>query len=72
MENQIIYDPTKSYKWEKDAEFSFTGLEYGFIFNSLMSKRKELLAQLDVLNILEAKLKKAVESGTAYEIQPMA
>jgi hypothetical protein len=68
----VKYDPAKTYRWETDTVFSLSGQEFGFIFNSLLTKRKELLRELDILNVLEAKLKDAVESGAAKEVVPEA
>lgn len=64
------YDPTKTYKWEPNAEFTLNGQEYGFIYNSLLSKKRELLRDLDILNVLESKLRTAVENGSAHELVP--
>lgn len=62
-----VYDPTKPYKWEPTDEFVFSGQEFGYMYNSLMVKKAELIQQLDMLTLLEAKLKKAVEDGVATE-----
>lgn len=68
MEQTTKYDPTKNYKWDLDAKFTLDGQEFGFIFNMLLKKRKELMKELDMLNILQSKLQEAVDSGIATEI----
>lgn len=61
--NKVVYDPKQAYKWEPDDEFVFTGQEFGYIYNSLMKDKAELLRKLEVLKVLEAKLIHYVETG---------
>jgi hypothetical protein len=69
-DNKIIYDAKKNYRWTPEDQFSFSGTEYGFMFNTLMSKKRELMAQLEMLTLMESKLKQAVEAGIAVEDVP--
>lgn len=68
VDETSIYDATKNYKWNPEDTFVLSGQEYAFMFNTLMLKKTELLAQLEVLNVLESKLQKAVDEGVAVEI----
>ncbi len=68
--SDITYDPTKTYRWDVDTQFPLSGQEFGFMYNSLLAKKKELLRDLDILNVLESKLKAAVEAGQAREVDP--
>lgn len=63
------YNPQKSYGWEVETPFVLTGAEFGMIYNTLLKKKSELLMQLDVLNVLEGKLRLAVETGAAKEVE---
>lgn len=65
---KATYDPTKTYKWEEFTPFILSGKEYGFIYNTLLGKKTELLKQLEILNVLEAKLRASVEAGEATEL----
>ncbi len=62
------YDPTKNYKWDMDAKFTLDGQEFGMLFNMLLKKRRELLKELDMINLLQSKLQEAVDAGVATEI----
>lgn len=66
------YDPTKRYRWPKNAQFSFTGQEFGIVLNSLRQVLTTPEAQAILLaerasSLVENALAKAVESGLAYE-----
>lgn len=65
---QTKYDPTKNYKWDMDTKFELDGQEFGFIFNMLLKKRKEIMKELDMINIMQSKLQAAVDAGIATEI----
>lgn len=67
MENQVIYDPAKSYTWTPEDTFVFKGGEFGFLFNSLIKEEAELLRKLELINVMKSKLKEAVEAGVAKE-----
>ena len=67
--SDITYDPTKTYRWDASTEFTLSGQEFGFIYNSLLTKKRELLRDLDILNVMEAKLRAAVEAGDAKELE---
>lgn len=71
MDNKTTqYDPTKSYIWQPEDEFNFTGGEFGFLFNSLLKEESEILRKLEMINLMKLKLKEAVERGVAIERQP--
>lgn len=61
------YDPSKAYRWNPEDTFTLTGQEFGFTYQVLNAKKMELLQQLEIIGILENKLKEAVESGVAVE-----
>ena len=67
IEVKAVYDPKKSYTWEKDAKISFEASEFGAIFNILVREEKELYEKLAIINVYKDKLKEMVESGVAYE-----
>ena len=66
-ESKPKYDPTKPYTWAEDAEFSFKGAEFGFLFNLLVREEEKLSKELTAINLMKDKLKGAVESGVAIE-----
>ncbi len=62
---KVEYDPSKTYTWDPTVEFTLKGPEFGFMINALTDKKQELLKQLQIISLLEAKLKEAVENGDA-------
>lgn len=64
------FDPTKNYKWDLDTKFELDGQEFGFIYNLLLKEKRELLRKLDAINMLEMRLREAVEDGRATELEP--
>lgn len=62
-----VYDPTKPYTWQPEAEFTLQGAEFGLLFNTIVKKEMELLRDLELINIMKSKLKLAVEAGVAVE-----
>lgn len=69
VEIAAIYDSTKSYQWQPDTQFPLTGTEFGFLYNVLKEKRAELERSLEMIHVMESKLKEAVELGTAKEME---
>lgn len=61
------YVQNKKYKWEPENIFSLTGIEFAKLINQSLNRKQELLLELEVLNILESKLKEAVSKGIAVE-----
>lgn len=70
MTDKPKFDPTKNYKWDIDTEFKLDGQEFGFVYNLLLKEKRELLRKLDAINMLEMKLREAVEEGRATEMEP--
>lgn len=64
------YDATKAYRWDSDYGFMLSGTEFGFIYNSLGKEKADLIKKLQMLDILEQKLRLAVEEGDAKEVEP--
>lgn len=69
---KVEYDPSKPYRWDAEESFPLNGREFGFFFNTLITKKMELLKELEMINILEAKLRQAVEEGKATEKEEVA
>lgn len=62
------FDPQKRYRWTPEDTFELTGVEFALILNQVLERKQKLLQELEINNILEAKLKAAVESGVAVEV----
>jgi hypothetical protein len=68
------FDPSKQYKWSPDTKFILAASEYGMILNGFRAilnttEAKNILMVLKASEILEEKLKQAVETGQAQEIK---
>lgn len=67
------FDPLKSYKWSKDTTFNFTGPEFvrlqmllrDVVFGNVSFQ--SMLKTQEAFNIVQSKLKEAVEAGVATE-----
>jgi hypothetical protein len=62
------YNPKKLYRWSPEDVFPVKGTEFGILFNTLLKEKAELISKLELINMMETKLKEAVESGLAKEI----
>lgn len=67
---QVIpeFDPSKRYRWTPEDKFEMSGVEFAILLNYVMSKRQQLLQDLEATSLLEQKLKEAVEAGKATEV----
>lgn len=63
-----VFDPQKRYRWTPEDTFELTGVEFALILNQVLERKQKLLQELEINNILEAKLKAAVENGVATEV----
>lgn len=66
------YDPQKRYRWAPEANFAFSGGEFGVIVNALRQVLSTKEAQTILMaerasELVELSLARAVEDGTAYE-----
>lgn len=63
------FSPEKRYRWTPEDQFTLTGVEFAMILNQVLERKQKLLQELEVTNLLEQKLKEAVESGVATEME---
>lgn len=68
QEAKPAFDPQKRYRWTPEDTFELTGVEFALVLNQVLERKQKLLQELEINNILEAKLKAAVESGVAVEV----
>lgn len=61
------YSHSKSYEWNDENLFTLRGSEFALMYNMMVSRKIELITELKSIEILEEKLKEAVESGVAKE-----
>lgn len=69
-----VFDPNKSYTWEKDANFILKGQEFGFILNSLRKslgtpEAQSVLSQAQSLHIIENLLSEGIQQGIVKELE---
>jgi hypothetical protein len=65
---QLEYNPAKPYKWEPEDTFTFNGIEFGMLFNVILAKKAEVMGQMGLIEIMEAKITEAVKAGVAKEV----
>lgn len=70
-----VFDPNKSYTWEKNVNFELTGSEFGFILNSLRKslstpESQNILTQAQSLSIIENLLSLKIQQGLVKEMSP--
>ena len=68
------FDPKKKYTWDPSSTFTLSGAEFGFILNTFRSilgtpEAQNIMRTIDAAEIVEGLLIKAVESGSAVEVQ---
>jgi hypothetical protein len=73
MADKKSYDPTHTYKWEKDTKFELSGEEFGMVINSLkaIAATNEAIMYQQIYQALqkvEAALSKAIEEGKVEDI----
>jgi len=73
MADKKSYDPTHTYKWEKDTKFELSGEDFGMIINSLKAinatSEAAMYHQLYLaLQRVEAALSRAIEEGKVEDI----
>lgn len=68
INNTTKFDPSKNYEWKPEDTFMLSGQEFAFMYNFVTSEKAKLMAQLELMKILEQKLVKAVEDGVAKEV----
>ena len=67
-----MYDPTKKYTWQPDAQFTISGNEFGMLLNSLRGivstpEARVILRAADAADVIESIMAKSVESGLVIE-----
>ena len=69
-EQAVKFDPSKAYRWQPETRFVLNGTEFGNALNTLRALLE--ISQLAgvAYQALEQKLKDAVETGEAIEIEP--
>lgn len=69
-----LYDPMKSYKWEPDDQFVFSGIEFDKLYRIVKYKyyQNELTpaAVTEMYSLLQEKFIDSVEKGISKEIPP--
>lgn len=68
VESKSIFNPEKRYRWTPEDKFELTGVEFAILLNQVLERKQKLLQEIEITNILEAKLKEAVATGIATEI----
>lgn len=59
--NKSKYDPAKTYKWEKDTNFTFTGVQFSIMYNNIS---QFLTGEINPVNIMKVADAFAVLQGT--------
>jgi hypothetical protein len=67
------YDPKKTYRWEPNAEFSLTGIEFDRLYQIIKVKYYQgevpPVAVAEMYNILHEKFIDSVNKGVSKELQ---
>ncbi len=71
---KVQYDPNKKYRWEPDAQFTFSGQEFGIIINALRMVLSTPEAQRVIMaeranEMIEGALVRSVEAGISKEVE---
>jgi hypothetical protein len=66
------YDPSKSYEWKPDEQFSISGSDFGLILNTIRSilsteQAQQILLAARTNDVLEKIMAENVESGKVIE-----
>jgi hypothetical protein len=72
----VIFDPAKNYQWNVNTEFTFTGKEFEYLFNEMLTfinvpfGVQSTLKIFAVYNMLENKFKEYMATGKIHAITP--
>lgn len=64
------YKPELGYTWDPSTKVTLDGGAFGFLYNTIMKDKAEILSKLEVMKLFESKLKEMVESGVAVVHSP--
>ena len=70
----LTFDPSKSYSWEKETDFVLSGTDFGIILNTLRSsistpEAQNIINQLKSLEVIEKLLSVSIQEGRVVEIE---
>lgn len=68
------FDPSKSYQWSPEAEFTLSGAEFDLLYKSLRSNLQDPqflanIQQYEALKLMEKTFADAVETGVIVEVE---
>ncbi len=84
VQEESVIEPATTYKWNPEDQFRFDGKEYSLIFNSLeqivnspsfqskVVEANEVMAILNMHQLVKQKLEKAIKDGVAVKVIPEA